>query len=99
MSFSVRFIDDVALVLHKAADSNLISKSQAACYSDLFAAQVYLTPEAKNFRAALQRLFSSIKEDPFVSPAAAFILIKGLARLIVGERYWSKVRLASSKFR
>jgi hypothetical protein len=94
VSLSSRFIDDVARILESAASRNLLSESQAYSYSQLFAAKVYLTPEAWNLKEALRRLGYALKLNPTLGPTVVFVLLKGIARAIVGEEPWSKIRAA-----
>jgi hypothetical protein len=99
VSLSVQFIDDVDVILNRAASRGLVSKSQAISYTHLFAAQVYLTPEASDLRSAWRALVESTRADASVGPAALAILFKALARRVLGEKSWSLVRHARVRLR
>ncbi len=99
VSLSVRFIDDFASILSSAVDRNLLSQRQAASYACLFAARVYLTPEAWNPAMAREKLLDTIRACPATWPSATFVLLKALARRTVGERGWSKARFLHTKLR
>lgn len=99
VSLSVRFIDDVTKILVGAAQRKLVSDKLASAYADLFAARVYLTPDAWNLRLALNKAWRAVTTAPAATPLALFVLLKGAARTILGENHWSRVRLLQVKFR
>ena len=99
VALSTRFIGDVTEVLHRAAARGLLEEHKASARGHLFAARTYFTPEVKHFAAGLASAKAAIRADCAVAPEAIFIALKALARLALGERAWSWVRLAQVKLR
>jgi glycosyltransferase involved in cell wall biosynthesis len=99
VSLSVQFITDVNAILERAAQRNLLPSRRARSYAYLFAARVYLTPDAWNPRMAFNQVYCAIRSDASVGPLAVFIFLKGVARAILGEKYWSKMRFLQLKVR
>lgn len=97
VALSVKFIDDLGEVLHRAAQRGLLTEQQARSRTRLFAARTYLMPDVHNFAMALASLQAAIRDDYTLVPKAAFILFKGLLRLLMGEKFWSQLRLVRAK--
>jgi glycosyltransferase involved in cell wall biosynthesis len=96
---SARFIGDVAAVLDRAAARGMLTARQARARALLFGARIYFTPEGANARAGLASLVAAVRVDRSVALDACFIAAKALARLALGERAWSLIRLAQVKLR
>jgi glycosyltransferase involved in cell wall biosynthesis len=97
VAHSDRFINDIAESLYSATQRGLLSKKQARVRTNLFAARTYLTPETRDFSSAIARLKDAIGDEILAAPEAMFILLKALARLVVGEKLWAGVRFVQAK--
>ena len=87
-----KFINDHTEIFNQCVQRGLLSERQARSRVHLFAAKVYLMPGIGDFQAALSNLKISIANDYEALPKAMFVLIKGVIRLIVGEKLWAQVR-------
>ncbi len=92
VSASTRFIGEVELILQDSASNGLLSKAQARSRARLFAARTHILPEARNYRDAVMNAYEAVKAEPANSLEALFVLLKGVVRLVVGEKLWSKGR-------
>jgi len=87
------------MTTNKETFLRLLEEHKASARGHLFAARTYFTPEVKHFAAGLASAKAAIRADCAVAPEAIFIALKALARLALGERAWSWVRLAQVKLR
>lgn len=99
VSLSTRFIEDVQKVMLRAVQRGLLSQRKADARASLFAATTYLLPESADIRRGLRSLWVAGCRDLSVAPDAIAILLKALARMALGERFWSHMRLLRLKLR
>jgi len=97
VSLAPKFVNDIDTIMQRVAQQGLLSVSQANARSSLYAARVYLLPGVRDIYSALIRLREAINNDYKVFPYAVFVFFKGIIRLFIGEKYWSKVRLFKTR--
>lgn len=94
-----QFIHDLSVVLNRAVKRGIISAKKAESRVRLFAARTYLSPEAWDVLLGLKSLRQAISNDRAATVEAISILFKSSLRLLIGEKYWSKIRVIQMKLR
>jgi len=97
-ALSTKFIEDTKKVFISVAEQGILNKNRALARSDLFAATVYLTPEAKNFRLALSHISSALNNDFSVFSEVFLIVAKAFARSCFGDKLWRELRFLRSRY-
>jgi glycosyltransferase involved in cell wall biosynthesis len=93
ISLSTKFIRDVEQALSHAVQQGILAQKDATTAKNIFAIKVYLTPEVRDFRSALQLSKQTIRADLKTIPEIAFAFAKCVVRLVGGEQMWQKARL------
>ncbi len=97
VSLASKFVNDIDTIMHRVAQQGLLPPSQANSRSSLYAARIYLLPDVRDIHSALIRIRKAVNDDYTVFFRAIFIFLKGIIRLFIGEKHWSKIRLLKTR--